>query len=314
MTSSENGARTASAPVVAVLGAGAMGAGMVRSLRREGIPVRVWNRDGGKARALADVGAEACDSPEAAAAGADVVITMLSDADAVTAAMRRAEPAPGTVWLQTATVGVDGVERTIELARELGVDLVDCPVQGTKKPAEEGQLVLLASGSESARARLAPVFDALGRKTLWLGAAGAGSRLKMASNAWILMLTAGVAQSIALARALGVDPQEFFEVIAGGPLDSAYARVKGDLMMSGEYPVSFALSGAVKDGRLIQSALRSADVSDRLMAAVTETLEEAVRRVPDATALDSSAVFEGLTPGARPGPGRPPEPAAPPAR
>ena len=91
------------------------------------------------------------------------------------------------------------------------------------------------------------------------------------------MLTAGVAQSIALARALGVDPQEFFEVIAGGPLDSPYARAKGGLIMSGEYPVSFALSGAVKDGRLIQSALRSADVSDRLMAAVTETLEEAVR-------------------------------------
>jgi 3-hydroxyisobutyrate dehydrogenase len=299
---------------VAVLGTGTMGAGMVRSLRRAGIPVRVWNRDGGKARALADVGAESFDSPAAAVSGVDVVITMLADADAVTDAMRRAEPAPGTVWLQTATVGIDGVERTIALARELGVELVDCPVQGTRKPAEDGALVLLASGSESARARLAPVFEALGRKTLWLGAAGAGSRLKLACNAWVLMLTAGVAQSIALARALGVDPQEFFEVIEGGSLDSLYARHKGGLILSGEYPVSFALSGAVKDGRLIQSALRSADVSDRLMAAVTETLEEAVRRVPDPTGLDMSAVIEGLGPGARPGPGHPPEPAAPPAR
>ena len=298
--SSEHGAtHAASAPVVAVLGTGTMGAGMVRSLRRAGIPVRVWNRDGSKARALADVGAEAFDSPAAAVFGVDVVITMLADADAVTDAMRRAEPAPGTLWLQTATVGLDGVERTIALARELGVDLVDCPVQGTRKPAEDGALVLLASGSESARAQLGPVFEALGRKTLWLGAAGAGSRLKLACNAWVLMLTAGVAQSIALARALGVDPQEFFEVIEGGSLDSLYARHKGGLIMSGEYPVSFALSGAVKDGRLIQSALRSSDVSDRLMAAVTETLEEAVRRVPDATRLDMGAVIEGLTPGAR---------------
>jgi 3-hydroxyisobutyrate dehydrogenase len=213
--------------------------------------------------------------------------------------MRRAGPAPGTVWLQTATVGLDGVERTIALARELGVELVDCPVQGTRKPAEDGALVLLASGCESARARLAPVFEALGRKTLWLGAAGAGSRLKLACNAWVLMLTAGVAQSIALARALGVDPQEFFEVIEGGSLDSPYARHKGGLIMSGEYPVSFALSGAVKDGRLIQSALRSADVPDRLMAAVTETLEDAVRRVPDAASLDMSAVIEGLAAGPR---------------
>jgi 3-hydroxyisobutyrate dehydrogenase len=300
VTSPEHGAaHAAPAPVVAVLGTGTMGAGMVRSLRRAGIPVRVWNRDGGKARALADVGAESFDSPAAAVSGVDVVITMLADADAVTDAIRRAEPAPGTVWLQTATVGIDGVERTIALARELGVELVDCPVQGTRKPAEDGALVLLASGSESARARLAPVFEALGRKTLWLGAAGAGSRLKLACNAWVLMLTAGVAQSIALARALGVDPQEFFEVIEGGSLDSLYARHKGGLIMSGEYPVSFALSGAVKDGRLIQSALRSADVSDRLMAAVTETLEEAVRRVPDPTGLDMGAVIEGLTPGAR---------------
>ena len=281
-------------PSVAVLGAGTMGAGMVRSLRRAGLAVRVWNRDGAKARALTDVGAVACASPAEAADGADVVITMLHDADAVTEAIRRAAPTPGTVWLQTATVGLDGVECTIALARELGVEFVDCPVMGTRKPAEEGALVLLASGSESARVQLAPVFDALGRKTLWLGEAGAGSRLKLACNAWVLMLTAAVAQSIALARELGVDPQEFFEAIDGGPLASLYARTKGGLILSGEYPVSFALSGALKDSRLIGSALRSADLSDRLMVAVAETLAAAADRVPDPAAWDMSAVVEGL--------------------
>jgi 3-hydroxyisobutyrate dehydrogenase len=299
MTSVEPADHQVSAPVVTVLGAGTMGAGMVRSLRRAGLPVRVWNRDGAKARALTDVGAVAFDSPAGAADGADVVITMLHDADAVTDAIRRAAPAPGTVWLQTSTVGLDGAERTIALARELRVEFVDSPVMGTRKPAEEGALVLLASGSESARPRLAPVFDALGRKTLWLGKAGAGSRLKLACNAWVLMLTAGVAQSIALARALGVEPQEFFEAIAGGPLDSPYARTKGALILSDEYPVSFALSGAVKDGHLIGSALRGADVSDRLMAAVIETLEAASGRVTDPTAFDMSAVIGGLTAGPR---------------
>ena len=151
MTSVEPADHQASAPVVTVLGAGTMGAGMVRSLRRAGLPVRVWNRDGAKARALTDVGAVAFDSPAAAADGADVVITMLHDADAVTDAIRRAAPAPGTVWLQTSTVGLDGAERTIALARELGVEFVDSPVMGTRKPAEEGALVFLASGSESAR-------------------------------------------------------------------------------------------------------------------------------------------------------------------
>jgi 3-hydroxyisobutyrate dehydrogenase len=284
------------APVVTVLGTGTMGAGMVRSLRRAGLPVRVWNRDGAKARALTDVGAEAFDSPTDAAAGADVVITMLHDADSVIDAIRRAAPAPGSVWLQTATVGIAGAERTVAVARELELDLVDCPVQGSRKPAEEGALVLLASGSEGARARLAPVFEALGRKALWLGEAGAGSRLKLACNAWVLMLTAGVAQSVALARGLGVDPEDFFAAIEGGPLASPYATVKGAAMISGQYPPSFALSGAVKDSRLIQDALRSADVSDRLMVAVTETLLAAAERVPDPAAIDMSVVIDGLAP------------------
>jgi 3-hydroxyisobutyrate dehydrogenase len=284
------------APVVTVLGTGTMGAGMVRSLRRAGLPVRVWNRDGAKARALTDVGAEAFDSPTDAAAEADVVITMLHDADSVIDAIRRAAPAPGSVWLQTATVGIAGAERTVAVARELELDLVDCPVQGSRKPAEEGALVLLASGSEGARARLAPVFEALGRKALWLGEAGAGSRLKLACNAWVLMLTAGVAQSVALARGLGVDPEDFFAAIEGGPLASPYATVKGAAMISGQYPPSFALSGAVKDSRLIQDALRSADVSDRLMVAVTETLLAAAERVPDPAAIDMSVVIDGLAP------------------
>lgn len=299
MTSVELVDDQVSAPVVTVLGTGTMGAAMVRSLRRAGLPVRVWNRDGAKALALTDVGAEAFDSPVEAADGADVVLTMLHDADAVTDAIRQAAPAHGTVWLQTSTVGLDGVERTIALARELGVELVDAPVMGTRKPAEEGALVFLASGSERARDRLAPVFDATGRKTLWLGEAGAGSRLKLACNAWVLMLTAGVAQSIALARALGVEPQRFFDAIDGGPLDSSYARAKGGLIMNDEYPVSFALSGALKDSRLIQAALRSSDVSDGLMAAVTETLEAAAGRGTDPGALDMSAVIGGLTAGPR---------------
>jgi 3-hydroxyisobutyrate dehydrogenase len=186
-------------PLVTVLGTGVMGAGMVRSLRRAGLPVRMWNRDGSKARALANTGAEAFDSPAEAVAGADVVLTMLLDADAVVDVIRQAVPSAGTVWLQTSTVGVEGADRVIEVARGLDLVLVDCPVLGTKEPAEKGALVLLASGPEEVRDRLSPLLDALGSKTLWLGEAGAGSRLKMVVNAWLFMVTAGVGQSIALA-------------------------------------------------------------------------------------------------------------------
>jgi 3-hydroxyisobutyrate dehydrogenase len=282
-------------PVVAVLGTGAMGAGMVRSLRRAGLPVRMWNRSPDRARALTDTGAEAFDSPADAVAGADVVLTMLFDADAAIEVIRRAAPPAGTTWLQCSTVGVAGAERTAAVAAELGLVLVDCPVLGTKEPAEKGALVLLASGPEQTREQLTPVFEALGSKALWLGEAGAGSRLKMACNAWLFMITAGTAQSIALARGLGVDPQHFLAAIEGGPLDTPYAHVKGTLMMAGQFPVSFGLDGATKDARLIQDALRSAGVSDRLDAAVLETMDAAAEVLGDPSAVDVSAVIAGLT-------------------
>ena len=284
------------AETVAVLGTGTMGAGMVRSLRREEIPVRMWNRDRSKAEALTDTGAQLSETPADAAAAADVVLTMLFDADAAIDVIGQASPAPGTVWLQCSTVGPEGADRTAARARELDLVLVDCPVLGTKEPAEKGALVLLASGPEEVRERLAPVFDALGSKTLWLGEAGAGSRLKMACNAWLFMVTAGAAQSIALTRALGLDPADFLAAIEGGPLDAPYVHVKGANMMAGEFPVSFGLTGATKDARLIQRTLRSAEVSDRLTAAVLETMESAIERLPDPGAVDMAAVIVGLTP------------------
>ncbi|HEV7869639.1 MAG TPA: NAD(P)-dependent oxidoreductase [Modestobacter sp.] len=281
--------------VVAVLGTGTMGAGMVRSLRRAGIPVRMWNRAAEKARALTDTGAEVFGSPAEAVAGADVVLTVLFDADAAIDVIRQAAPPAGTTWLQCSTVGVEGAERTIAAATELGLVLVDCPVLGTKEPAEKGALVLLASGPEQTREQLAPVFDALGSKTLWLGEAGAGSRLKMACNAWLFMITAGTAQSIALARGLGVDPQHFLSAIEGGPLDTPYAHVKGANMISGEFPLSFGLTGAAKDARLIRAALQTAGVADRLDAAVLATMDAAAQALPDPGAVDLSALIVGLT-------------------
>src|SRR6185312_11721701 len=281
-------------PVVAVLGTGTMGAGMVRSLRRAGLPVRMWNRDPAKARALTDTGAQACDSPAEAADGADVVLTMVFDVDAVDDVIRRAAPAAGTVWLQASTVGVDGVQRTVEAARELDLVLVDAPVLGTREPAEKGALVVLASGPEDARERVAPVCDAIGSTTLWLGPAGAGSRLKLVCNSWVFMVTAGVAQAVAGARALGLDPRDFLAAIEGGPLDAPYVHVKSGLMLDGEFPPSFALNGAAKDARLIREALAGAGLSDRLIAAVLETMDAAAERLPDPSGVDLAALIAGL--------------------
>src|SRR4051794_39057432 len=145
-------------PVVAVLGTGTMGAGMVRSLRRAGIPVRMWNRAAEKAQALTDTGAEVFDSPAEAADGADVVLTMLFDADAAIDVINKAAPAAGTTWLQCSTVGVEGAGQVAAAAAALELVLVDCPVLGTREPAEKGALVMLASGPDQVRGQLAPVL------------------------------------------------------------------------------------------------------------------------------------------------------------
>jgi 3-hydroxyisobutyrate dehydrogenase len=286
---------TSPTPTVAFLGTGTMGAPMVRRLRAADLPVRAWNRSRGRAEALADTGATVAGSPAEAADGADVVVTMLFDADAVLESVRSASPARGTVWLQMSTVGVEGAARTVELARELGLVLVDAPVLGTRKPAEDGALVVLASGPEEARERVAPVLDAVGSRTLWLGEEpGLGSRLKLVCNAWVLSVTAGVAQSVAMAEGLGVDPQAFLEAIEGGASDTPYAHAKGANMLAREYPLSFSLAGARKDAGLIVEALAAAGVPDRHTAAVAQSMDEAVARGTDADAVDLGALVEGL--------------------
>jgi 3-hydroxyisobutyrate dehydrogenase len=283
-------------PEVAVLGAGTMGSGMVRSLRRAGIPVRAWDRTPAKAEPLREVGAVIAGSAAEAADGAGVVLTMLFDGAAVRDAIRQAAPAAGTVWLQTSTVGLRDLEELRRVADELGLVLVDSPVLGSRQPAEEGTLVVLASGPDEARERVEPVLDAIGSRTLWVGEAGQGTRLKLVCNSWVLTLTVGIAQSVALAEGLGVDPRSFLAAIAGGGTDTPYAHLKGGAMIERSYPVAFGLAAARKDAGLIVEALRTAGIDDRLGTAVFDILSTAADRVPDAAAVDLAAAVEALRP------------------
>jgi 3-hydroxyisobutyrate dehydrogenase len=282
------------APGVAVLGAGTMGSAMVRSLRRAGIPVRVWDRNRAKAEPLREVGAVIAGTAAEAADGAGVVLTMLFDGAAVLEVIRQATPAAGTLWLQTSTVGLRDVEEIRRVADELGLVLVDSPVLGTRQPAEEGKLLVLASGPDEARERATPVLDAIGSRTLWVGGAGQGTRLKLVCNSWVLTLTVGVAQSMALAEGLGVDPRLFLDAIAGGGTDTPYAHLKGGAMIERNYPVAFGLAAARKDAGLIVEALRTAGIDDRLGTAVLDILSAAAERVPDPAAVDLAAAVEAL--------------------
>ena len=145
-----------------------------------------------------------------------------------------------TIWLQTSSVGAAEADQLIEVAEAHAVTLVDAPVSGSTHPAEEGELTILGSGPDSARAPVEPVFEALSSRVLWVGEAGMGSRLKMAANHWMIAMTAALAESMHLCRAMGLDQQQFIELLDGGPLGSAYGLQKLDEMraprVSGRLP------------------------------------------------------------------------------
>ena len=265
---------------IAVLGTGLMGAPIAANLAAAGHEVRVWNRTRAKAEPLADRGATVADSPAAAVDGVDIVLTMLNDGPAVTETMNAAAEAlpHDAVWIQASTVGVEAIDDHIALARSLGLEFVDAPVLGSVKPATEGNLVVLASGAEELRDRVQPVFDVIGARTMWVGEAGASSRLKLVANSWVLALTAAVGEAVSLAEASGLDPKLFLEAVSGGAMDCAYLQMKGNAIIERSFPPAFTVQNALKDATLVNEAAVRAGVQLDVAQASAARLNRAVTR------------------------------------
>jgi 3-hydroxyisobutyrate dehydrogenase len=264
-----------SSQTVAVLGAGGtMGLGMSRNIAKAGMIVRAWNRTRANAEPLADDGITVVDSPTEAVDGADVIVTILSDGDAVLETAEAFLPAAAddALWLQMSTIGHEATDRCVHTAANAGIQFADAPVIGTKKPAEEGKLVVLASGPDALRGRVEPIFDAVGQRTMWVGEAGKASRLKVAVNVWIVALVEGAAESLALAEGLGLDPKLVIEAVSGGPLDLPYLQIKGAMMLEREFPPSFKLGLAAKDARLAAKAAQDADLDLALVETIADRL------------------------------------------
>jgi 3-hydroxyisobutyrate dehydrogenase len=277
---------------IAVLGAGGtMGFPIARNLTRAGFNVRAWNRSRGKAEPLADDGADIVDSPAEAVTGANVIVTMLADADAVLESMdraRSARPADGAVWVQMSTIGEVGTERCIKLARDCDLDFVDAPVLGTKQPAEEAKLVVMASGPAQFKDRLEPMFDAVSQRTMWIGEAGLGTRLKIATNSWILAVVEGAAEALALAEGLGLDPQLVLDAVHGGPLDLPYLQAKGAAIIQRDFEPSFRLVLAAKDAALIEASAERHRLDLPLASTIRARLEQGAEQHPEE---DMSATY-----------------------
>lgn len=246
-------------PKLAVLGLGTMGTAMAQTAHRSGIPLVVWNREPTATKSFSEMDVEVAESVADAAASADVVITMVTNADAVKSiateqGLLRALR-PGAVWAQMSTIGLEGTEELSALfeAQGPGAFFVDAPVSGSKVPAEKGALLIFASGSDAARPLVQPVFDALGQRTIWLGPVGNGSRMKLVNNVLLAFTAEGVANSLALAHRLGLQTSSVVEAFDGGPLISAWESGKLQRIQQDNYSAEFALELALKDVHLALS-------------------------------------------------------------
>jgi 3-hydroxyisobutyrate dehydrogenase len=245
---------------VAFLGTGTMGHAMAVNALRAGLPTIVWNREPGPTRDLAELGAQVADTAADSARRAPIVVTMVTDADAVMSIAGQqgmlAALAPGAIWVQMSTIGVAGIERVATLVENQRPDitLVDAPVSGSKGPAEEGTLTIFASGPDDARARVAPLFDAIGQRTMWVGPAGTGTRLKLVNNTWLAFGAEAVNASVALAHRLGLETETVADALGGGPLVSPWQAAKLQRIVEGDFSPQFPLSLALKDVHLVLEA------------------------------------------------------------
>jgi len=288
---------------VAILGIGAMGHGMAASALRAGIPTIVWNRSIEATRDLAELGAQVAGSAAEAARRAAIVVTMVTDAEAVISiaqgqGMLAAMPR-GAIWAQMSTIGVAGTDRVAAIAGagRPDVTLLDAPVSGSKGPAERGELMIFASGPGAARPRVAPLFDALGQRTVWVGEAGAGTRLKLVANTWLAFANEAVAASVALARRLGLATETVRDALGGGPLVSPWQAAKLPRIAEGDFSAQFALSLALKDVHLALEA--AGDGRFPVLACLAGEWQQAVDQglgEQDLTVVTRTIEHQGATP------------------
>jgi 3-hydroxyisobutyrate dehydrogenase len=281
---------------VGLLGVGLMGSAMAHRLLNRGIAVIAWDRDSDHVRTLEDRGTDPAKTPGEVVSDAGVVITMLPTASVI---LDVVEPLlgdwpDGTVWLQMSSVGAAEADQLTQVAEEHAVTLVDAPVSGSTHPAEEGELTILASGPDSARATVQPVFDALASRVLWVGEAGMGSRLKLATNHWMITSVAALAESMHLCQAMGLDQEQFIALLDGGPLGSAYALQKLQEMRRHQYPAGFPVRLALKDLELVREVEQSSRATMPLLDAAIERFASASEDLAD---QDLAAIYELGGPG-----------------
>jgi 3-hydroxyisobutyrate dehydrogenase-like beta-hydroxyacid dehydrogenase len=246
-------------PNVGFMGMGIMGVPMTSNLLKAGFSVTVYNRTTDKLQPLQAMGAKIADSPQSLAESSDVIIAMVTGPEALNELLFGSNGAAAAFKGGKAFVNMSSVSPlfTRQLSDRLastGVAFIDAPVSGTKKPAEDGTLIILAGGPQDKVQELEPLFLAIGKKVVYCGPAGQGSMMKMFINLLLGLMMEGFAEALNFGRLGGLDMEAMLDTVFSGPLNCALFQMKAPHLKEGDFPPAFPLKHMAKDAKFVADA------------------------------------------------------------
>lgn len=282
---------------VGFLGLGIMGSPMAQNLIKSGYDVTVWNRTKSKCDPLINLGAKYQPSPQEVAASCDVTFAMLADPESALDVATGENGAasglsPGKGYVDVSTV--DGVTSKLISARikDTGALFLEAPVSGSKKPAEDGQLIFLTAGDKALYERVAPLLDIMGKSKFYLGEVGNGAAMKLVVNMIMGSMMASFSEGLLLSEKVGLDPSILVQVVSQGAISAPMYSLKGPSMIQSLYPTAFPLKHQQKDLRLALGLAESVSQPTPIAAAANELYK--VAKSHGLSDQDFSAVIESL--------------------
>lgn len=240
------------------IGLGNMGIPMAQRLIKAGYPVTVYNRNRVKESPLKTAGAATADTPAALIAKTDIVFLMVTDDKATRDLFTGGNGLLGTRASGKLIVNMSTVSPAIsrefgEICRKQGNEYIDAPVSGSVKQAQDGQLVIMAGGSQAAYDQAGPLFQQLGKIALYLGDLGAGNTAKLAINVLLSFHAQGLAEAALFARQHGVRTEDFMTIFNNSAMGNVFGKIKGDAIIADNYAAAFSIKNIAKDLRLAKA-------------------------------------------------------------
>jgi 3-hydroxyisobutyrate dehydrogenase len=239
------------------VGLGNMGTPMARNLLNKGFSVYVYNRTREKEKELIALGAFSADSLQHLSQVCDLVVTMVTDDEAVEQVYNSSDglltdPSPGTLMIDMSTVGTQISKKLAEDCSNKGVRFLEAKVSGSVKPAEDGQLVIMVGGSVENYQKALPVFETLGKSSFHIGEVGIASAAKLCLNYFLALTMQGLAETVLFAQQLNIDTADILNLVNESALGSGVTRLKTQPILSNDFSPAFALKHITKDLRLVQ--------------------------------------------------------------